>query len=146
MKPHRTVGEVMHRGIVSCTPDTSTPEVVHTMGEKQVHALVVVDDHGGLLGVVTQTDLLNAGYVPPYAAHFDGMCAWQLMSAPALTVRPETPLEDAVRMITDSRIHRLVVVEEKPRGEFRPVGMLSATDLVRNLEAEHPFPRGDARP
>jgi CBS domain-containing protein len=51
------------------------------------------------------------------------------MTTDPVTVRPQTPLSDLMRMMTSSRTDLLVVVDE----QHRPVGTVSATDILAGL-------------
>ena len=127
-----TVQAWMHRGAISCRPDTSVEEVADTMDSQDISALVVVNEAGDAVGVISRTDLVNARFVQPYFKHWRGMTAEHLMSRPVICVTPNTPVSEAARLLQEKKIHRLVVVEEK--GEHgRPVGILSVTDLARHV-------------
>jgi CBS domain-containing protein len=128
----KTVRDWMHVGVVSCRPDTPVDEVADTMDTKDISALVVVDDRGAAVGVISRTDLVNARFIQPYLKHWRGMTAEHLMSKPVISVAPETPIGEAARTLHERRIHRLVVVEES-NGHARPVGILSVTDLARHV-------------
>ncbi len=51
------------------------------------------------------------------------------MTAPALTVRPETPLADALQLMLAHQIKRLPVVD----AEGRLLGLLGRASLLRGL-------------
>lgn len=124
------VGEWMHRGVISCPPETPIEEVARIMDTKDISALAVVDKQGDLIGLISRTDLVNARFVEPYMKHWRGMAAQHLMSRPVITVRPSAAIREAAELLREKRIHRLVVVEGE--GELaRPVGILSVTDLAR---------------
>ncbi|MCS7059802.1 MAG: CBS domain-containing protein [Anaerolineae bacterium] len=125
------VREVMHQGVVSCSPDTTIRDAARAMVKAGVRALVVTDDACGLVGIVSQTDLVNATLVHPNVHYWDGVRVRDVMTSPVATVTPETKLEDAARMLVEKRIHRLVVVSEDD--PCKPVGMLSMGDIVRDL-------------
>ena len=122
----------MHQGVITCRPDTPVGEVAETMEAKDISALVVVDEGGSVVGVISRTDLVNARFIQPYLKHWRGMTAEHLMSKPVISVLPDTEINEAVRMLHDKRIHRLVVVE-KVDGDVRPVGILSVTDLAKHV-------------
>lgn len=126
------VREGMHVGVIACRPDTPAGEVADTMKARDVSALVVVDDGGYAVGVISRTDLVNATFVQPYLRHWRGMTARHLMSSPVISVRADTPVEEAIRLIRERKIHRVVVTEPEG-GRERPVGILSVTDLVRQM-------------
>jgi CBS domain-containing protein len=102
------------------------------MKTRDVSALVVVDGSGYAVGVISRTDLVNATFVAPYLRHWRGLTARHLMSSPVISVRAETPVREAVRLIRERRIHRVVVTVTEARGE-RPIGILSVTDLVGRM-------------
>lgn len=127
----KKVRDWMHQGVISCRRETPVEEVARTMEAKDVSALVVVDDQGDAVGVISRTDLVNARFVQPYLKHWRGMAAEHLMSNPVISVSPDTGISEAVRRLKEKRIHRLVVVEESA-GHVRPVGILSVTDLAKH--------------
>ncbi len=126
----KKVRDWMHQGVISCRRDTPVEEVAKTMDAKDISALVVIDEQGDAIGVISRTDLVNARFVQPYLKHWLGMTAEHLMSNPVISVSPKTAIGAAVRRLQEKRIHRLVVVEESA-GHIRPVGILSVTDLAK---------------
>jgi CBS domain-containing protein len=127
------VRDWMHAGVVTCRPDTPVAEVARTMRARHISALVVTDGDGLAVGVISRTDLANVSFVEAYLAHWRGMEARHLMTSPVVSVRPETPVAQAIVILRERRIHRLVVTEPAVLGE-RPVGVLSMTDVVARME------------
>lgn len=127
------VRDWMHLGAVTCRPDTPVTEVARTMQAEHISALVVTDIEGLAVGVISKTDLANSTFVEAYLAHWRGMEARHLMTSPAVSVRPETPIAEAIELLRCRKIHRLVVTEPANGGE-RPVGILSMTDIVARME------------
>jgi CBS domain-containing protein len=123
----------MHLGVVTCGRDAPADEVAATMRTHDVSALVVVDDSGYAVGVISRTDLVNATFVQPYLRHWRGLAARHLMSSPVISVRAETPVAEAVRLIRERKVRRVVVTVVENARE-RPIGILSVTDLVGHLE------------
>ncbi len=123
------VADVMTIDPVTITPDASIEVVEQLLRANQISGLPVVDADGGLVGVISQTDLLLAGS-PALGAAFrnrpSGLRVGELMTSPALTVPLAASLHDAARRMRDGRVHRLVAVDD----DGRPVGVLSATDFV----------------
>jgi CBS domain-containing protein len=128
------VRDWMREGVIACRPETPIPEVAETMKAHGISALVVVDAEGLAVGVISRTDLANAIFVEPYLRHWRGMTARHLMTSPVVSVRAETPVGEAIQLLTSRRIHRLVVTEPAPAGGERPVGILSMTDVVRHVD------------
>ncbi|HEX6769917.1 MAG TPA: CBS domain-containing protein [Candidatus Binatia bacterium] len=126
------VSDWMHRGVITCHPETPVAEVAATMDANDISALVVVNEQGAAVGVISRTDLINARFVQPYMKHWRGLNAEHLMTKPVISVLPDTTIHEAVQMLNEKHIHRLVVVE-KASGHMQPVGILSVTDLARHV-------------
>lgn len=98
----------------------------------------VVDAEGGLLGVISITDLLGllvAGFEEsrrdPEAVHDSGRIhVGEVLRRSPVTCTEETSLLRACQTMVRERVHRLVVVRDGAT-----VGVLSAIDLVRALAA-----------
>lgn len=127
----KTVRDWMHQGVISCAPRTPIDEVVKVMDARDISALVVVNQEGEAVGIISRTDLVNSRFVQPYLRHWRGMTAEHLMSRPVISVTPDTPVSAAAHLLHAKRIHRLVVVEQEG-GHVRPVGILSVTDLAKH--------------
>ena len=128
----KQVQDWMHRGVITCYPEMPVAEVAATMDAKDISALVVVNDNNDALGVISRTDLVNARFIQPYMKHWRGLNAEHLMTKPVVSVAPDTSIDEAVQLLNEKRIHRLVVVE-KVNGHIRPVGILSVTDLAKHV-------------
>lgn len=128
----RLVGEVMHHGVLTCRRDTPIQDVARTMSENDVSALVVVSDEGNMAGLISRTDLVNARLYEQYWKHWRGLTAGHIMVTDVVAVRMEDTVQHASKLMMERRIHRVVVVEEAGEG-IKPVGVLSVTDLVRDI-------------
>ncbi|HWG99163.1 MAG TPA: CBS domain-containing protein [Pilimelia sp.] len=143
------VRDVMTDAVVVARGDTSYKQLVDVLADCEVSAVPVVDADDRVLGVVSEADLLHKvefDGAEPHSRLLDrllrrsarekatGDTAAELMTSPAVTVRPETPLAQAARLMEQRRVKRLPVVDESGR----LVGLVSRRDLLR------PFSRGDA--
>ncbi|HMQ31126.1 MAG TPA: CBS domain-containing protein [Chloroflexaceae bacterium] len=128
----RLVGEVMHHGVLTCRRDTPIQDVARTMSENDVSALVVINDEGHMIGLVSRTDLVNARLYEQYWRHWRGLTASHIMVTDVVAVGKGDSTQLASKLMMERRIHRVVVVEEAGEGK-KPVGILSVTDLVRDI-------------
>lgn len=131
----RIVGEVMHPGVLTCQRETPIQDVARNMSENDVSALIVVNDDGHMVGLISRTDLVNARLYEQYWKHWRGLTAGHIMITDVVAVRSEDTLQHASKMMMERRIHRVVVVEEKNEG-LKPIGILSVTDVVRDIARE----------
>jgi CBS domain-containing protein len=123
------VGDLMTIDPVTIAPDATIEEAERLLDLYDITGLPVVDETGRPIGVISQTDLLasatqSVGQLIRGKA--SGLRVGEIMSSPAITVPLLSPLGDAARLMRDSRVHRLVAIDEQGRA----VGVLSATDFV----------------
>jgi CBS domain-containing protein len=128
-----TVGGLMSSDPILVWPDTPVSDVAELLDRSGITGVPVVDWSGYLVGVVSQTDLLRVRASDNLRADWLRLCARHIMSQPTLTVTVDTPVEQAVRLMETHHVHRLVVVADD--GES-PIGILSATDLVRSMAGD----------
>lgn len=124
----RHVGEVMHKGVLSCDRDASLLEVARTMAEKRVHCVVVEcgsGDGGPLWGVVSGLDLVAAASV----RGLDEQTAGGSAASPVVTITAGETLERAAQLMTEHGTAHIIVTDEARL----PVGVLSTLDVARTL-------------
>jgi signal-transduction protein with cAMP-binding, CBS, and nucleotidyltransferase domain len=131
----RTVADLMHQGVLTCTRETPIQDVARQMSEHDVSALVVVNEDGDMVGLISRTDLVNARLYEQYWKHWRGLTAGHIMVTDVISVRKEDELQQAGRLMMERKIHRLVVVEDTASG-VKPIGILSITDMVRDIARE----------
>lgn len=113
--------------IVTVTPDTPVREAVSLLAEHRIGAVPVVSgemDALTVLGIFSERDVIY-GIAKDGDALLDRPVE-SAMTAPAITVPPETSLLNALSLMTRRRIRHLPVVET---GRLR--GFVSIGDLVK---------------
>lgn len=127
----RFVRDVMSRSVMTCTPETTVREAAKRMAEHHVNALVVVEEASGELeGIVSRSDLARA-----YDKDLDTITVESLMSHEVENIIPEIPVSAAVMIMLDKGVDRLVIQHAKPAPQ-RPVGLLSMSDVIRDMADE----------
>lgn len=129
MKKGRTVLQAKRFGIHSCSANTSLLAAIRTMVEEEVSSLVVEDNEGGLMGLITRNDVLRV-----YLAQdrWAAQLVKDHMQRQIPVVSPQTLLIDAARLMVGQRARQVVVVMED-EGKQRPVAMLTDADLAYHL-------------
>jgi CBS domain-containing protein len=123
------VADLMTIDPVTVPVDASIEEAARLLHANSVTGLPVVDAFGGLVGVISQTDLVAVLDSPVgrlIRTKPSGLRVGELMTSPALTVPLTGTIREAARSMVDFRVHRLVATDDGGR----PVGVLSALDLV----------------
>jgi len=136
------VKDVMTGEVVAVRKDASFKEMASRLRQYRVSAFPVIDENRRVIGVVSEADLLakealagdHAGIpaaVTGILHHKDyqkseGLTAGDLMTHPAVTVRPEDSIEHAARLMYTLQVKRLPVVDA---GGYL-VGIVSRADLL----------------
>ncbi len=130
-EPCRAAGEVealMTRVPVTASPEISVREVWRIMSERRFRHMPVVADGGGLLGLVTQRDLLVTARASGGRIDFDDdRPVSELMNTNVDTVRAECCAAEAARHMLRTKRSCLPVVDE----EGALVGILTEADYLR---------------
>ena len=131
-KTEPTVGELMTHDPITVPVDMPLPDAAAMMEFYRVSGLPVVDRHGVLIGVISQTDILHARATEQLWTVWVGLAVRHVMTQPVVTVSAGASVTEAARLMEEHRIHRLVVTSAD--GETA-IGVLSVSDLVRSLAA-----------
>jgi len=122
-----TVGDVMSKPVVVIGVNNSLREAAKEMVEKGVGSLVVVDNEGEVVGIVTERDIVRAvaqglSYDTPVS---------EIMTPDVMTVTPETSVLKALEMMRMHNVRHLPVATDEEL-----VGMVSLRDLAFAVAAE----------
>lgn len=134
------VSDVMTHTVVAVGREAPFKDVIRLMEQWKVSALPVLEGEGRVIGVVSEADLLpkeefRDNDPDRYTqlrrladlAKAGAVTAAELMTSPALTVRPDATLAQAARTMAHARVKRLPVVDEQGVLE----GVVSRSDLLK---------------
>jgi CBS domain-containing protein len=122
--PVARVGDVMTRDVLCVEADASVADVVRLLATACISALPVVDELGRPIGVVAQSDIIDAlAQQRDLALQPVG----EVMTRLPIVVREGDTVEHAARLLVVDGIHHLPVVS----GSGLVVGVLSSLDLLR---------------
>ncbi len=128
------VGERMSKNLVTVSRQTGVDDALRLMRDKNIRRLPVVDKQGKLVGIVSDKDLYLAS--PSPASSLDifelryllaRLSVEKIMSSPVITVQPDTPLEEAARIMADKKIGGLPVLDV----DQNLVGIITESDLFK---------------
>jgi len=130
------VRDRMSTPAVTITPTATFPDALKLMRERRFRRLPVVDKKGRLVGIVSERDLM---YASPSSA--TSLSIWEvhyllarlhvneIMTTDVITTTPETPIEDAARLMVTHKIGGLPVVDECRE----VVGVITETDIFQTF-------------
>jgi CBS domain-containing protein len=136
--------DLMTTEVISVPTETPLKEVARLLAEHRVSGVPVVDENGGVVGIVSEADFVDRerGTVPARAgwltrvltgedeardlrARLEGTTAGAAMSAPATVIRPQASVREAATLMSTRKVNRLPVVEDG-----RLVGIVTRADLL----------------
>lgn len=126
----KLVEDIMHRGVITCKTHTLLKEVVRIISDTDVHALVVIHDNEDVAGIVSHMDLLSL-----YGQNLLDYKAEDVMTPNVITIAPTATIKEAVALMLENQIRRLLVTEQTPEGE-RAIGVISTTDVIRDMREQ----------
>ncbi|MAQ45017.1 MAG: hypothetical protein CL812_04030 [Confluentimicrobium sp.] len=142
--------DIMTKTVISGRPDTTVEEAAELMSQHRISAIPVLDDEDGLVGIVSEGDLMRR-----VEGAKDQTRSWWLslfsesqtsarsfvqergqrlqdtMTTQVTTVTPDTPVGQIARMLEKKHIKRVPVVED---GKL--VGIVSRANLLQALAAQ----------
>ena len=117
--------------VYSISPDSSVYDALEMLEERNLGALVVVDN-GRLIGVFTERDYARKVILKGRSSK--ETLVSDIMTDRPIVVTPNFTIEQCMQMMTDKLIRHLPVVEED-----NLVGMISIGDIVRFIIEEKDY-------
>lgn len=114
-------GEIMTTPVVTVREGATVGQVAETLRRHRISGVPVVDDSGGVVGLVSEYDLLAKR----------GAVARDVMTTAVISVTEDTPIDDVRHLLVDRRIRRVPVLSAG-----RLVGIISRADVVVLLSTE----------
>lgn len=121
------LADVIHgksRDIVRIGSDRNIAEAAVMLTEKKIGALLVEDENGAIVGILSERDIV--GGMGPHGADLHDVAVAELMTQNVIRCSPDDTVNEAMAMMTDRRIRHLPVFD----GD-QLVGFISIGDLVK---------------
>ena len=124
------VKEIMSNDPACCTRETPLQDVAILMVENDCGEIPVVDNTQSMrpVGVVTDRDIVCRTVA--LGKNPLDLKARDCMSSPAVTVRPETSVDECCSLMEENQLRRIVVVD----AQGCCCGIVSQADIARNAD------------
>ncbi|MCM0082337.1 CBS domain-containing protein [Geomonas sp. Red32] len=145
-----TAQEIMTKDLITVRPDTTVRDLAKLFADKHISAAPVVADDGTLIGIVSESDLVEQDknlHIPTVVSIFDwviylesekrfekelqkmtAQTAGEICTRNVATVRPGTSLSEVADILSTRKVHSVPVVDA---GKL--VGIVSRIDLIRTM-------------
>lgn len=116
--------EVPVRRVITICPEESIQRAAELMCQNGIGALIVTDDEGGLLGILSERDVINR--VTAAGTVAQSVCVRDVMTADPLFCTDATSMPEAQELMARNEVRHLPVVD----GNGRTAGMISSRDAM----------------
>lgn len=143
-------GEIMAKKVITVEPELPVEKLAALLWEHRINGAPVVDADGRLVGVVTESDLVDQNkrfHIPTVISILDsvifldrakkvekeisrmtGATVGDICSRNPVTIKEETPLDEIASIMSEKKIHTLPVLKD---GVL--VGVVGKADIIRTL-------------
>ncbi len=122
------VRDYMSGKLVTFAPDTDVLDAIHELVAHRIAGAPVVDDHGNLVGMLSELDCLRVALTAGYHGEHGGPVSDYMTPDPE-TVDADMSIVDLASRFLESGYRRFPVVKDN-----RLVGQISRRDVLRALE------------
>jgi osmoprotectant transport system ATP-binding protein len=122
------VMNLMRRGAITCTQETSIQEVAQIMVVNKIRYCVVVDEKHEVKGIISARSMLRA-----FGKDLEKTKAKDILLPYTVTITPNSLLKEAADLMSKQRIGHLIVVSDRPGSSRVIVGLLHAEDVVARM-------------
>ena len=125
--------DIRTRDVITVPMNETVKHIADLLCRKRLTGVVVTNNFGEAMGVISDTDILKV----IGKGGWENMTAENIMSYNLEFVRPTSTLTEAAIIMREKHIHRLLVLSEGGVGaSHRPIGILSASDIIREAARE----------
>ncbi len=131
MKTAKEVLKNKRKEIWSVTPENTVFDALKLMGEKEIGALMVMDDKAKVYGIISERDYARKVILRGKTSRDTKVAEIMTPLDKMFTVKPETSVEDCMVLITAKHIRHVPVFDED-----KFVGLISIGDVVKSIISE----------
>ncbi len=117
------------KNVISISADASVFDAIKMMADESIGSLVVLDENGGLAGIVTERDYARKVIVKGRSS-VDTRVA-DIMTVDVLTTSCDSTANSCMEIMTEKKLRHLPVVEDG-----KVIAMISIGDLVQAIIAD----------
>ena len=127
------VKDCMSKNVITLTPDMEILRAAHTLIKQDISGAPVVDEHGRLVGILTERDCMQVAMEGFYHGLPGGLVKDRMSTDPQ-SVDPEASILTVAQLFINGRFHRYPVVDDG-----RIIGIISRRDVMRAMGKHYPL-------
>jgi CBS domain-containing protein len=126
METVKDILDAKGKEIFSVGPDATLYEALEVMADRNIGAILVIDDNGKIQGIFSERDFVRKIIIKGRSG--EATRVKEIMTTQVLYVDPEASISDCMNLMTGKRIRHLPVI-----AGGKPVGIVSIGDVVKAL-------------
>lgn len=131
MKTAKEILKNKKKEVWSITPKDTVFNALKIMGEKEVGALMVIDEKSKVHGIISERDYARKVILKGKTSRETKVSEIMTPTEKMFTVKPDTSVEDCMVLITAKRIRHIPVFEDE-----KFIGVISIGDVVKSIISE----------
>ncbi len=131
MKSVKEVLKDKKKEVWSILPYVAVYDALKLMGEKQIGALMVIDDHGKVAGIISERDYARKVILKGKTSKETKVEEIMTPASERYAVKPDNSVEECMILMTGKHVRHLPVFENN---QF--VGVVSIGDVVKSIVSE----------
>jgi len=146
----KTAREIMTGNVITVTRETTIRELAELFTSHKISSVPVVNDRGDLIGIVTETDLVEQDkslHIPTVISLFDwviylesgkkfekelnkmtAQTVGEIYSDKVHTISPDAPVSEVADIMSSEKINAVPVVEGR-----KVIGIIARIDLIKTM-------------
>jgi CBS domain-containing protein len=142
--------DIMTKDVITVRPETTVRDLAVLFAERRISSVPVVDDAGNLIGIVSESDLVEQDknlHIPTVVSIFDwviylesdrrfekelqkmtAQTVGEIYTQEIFTVGPEAPVSEVADIMSSHKVHVVPVVDGT-----QLVGIIGRIDLIKTM-------------
>lgn len=146
----KTAADLMSKEVITVTEEMTVKELAALLTDKNISGVPVVDNDGKLIGIVTESDLIDSNkkvHIPTVVSILDsfiylenpdrmeqemrkiaGAVVGDIYTKDVTTVAPSSGVDELATIMSERNIHTLPVIDD---GHI--VGIIGKRDIIKTI-------------
>ncbi len=128
---NQTIKDISKRIVEKTEEAASVKEIANRMKDKDVSSLVVVDEKGKPVGLVTERDLVRKVCTTDVLSK--SVRIGEIMSSPVITITSDKSLNAAADVMLQKGVRHLLIMDKDKSNEF--IGLITPIDFLKSQKS-----------
>jgi len=124
----KRIEDIMVTKVITCSPEDNVGQIASIMDSHNVSSVIVVNNDGKPLGIITESDLVSRVLCRGNPASIFFLTAKKLMTTGLLSLKPYDFSYQAFLLMVKHRIKHVIILDEKDK----LLGIVAMRDIIKS--------------